>query len=324
MARRNRPEELSREELLSLARQEMTPYWINSGPVFGATLDETGAHFMGLDSSFEKKDFLLVLTDLSCPSSAQTILEAQEFHRRFAAHGVSTVVCLKASYAFYSARGFLEALAREKSWELPMCVDPENAIHRAFSAEALPKVVFFEKGKVHFVHSEPEWFRAIEPQIHHFLRARDPGLALPFLHKPFGPRLLDAGGLELGAEPSPGVEVSGKWKVVNDHRGTQDPQAFVKFRLPTPGLSIVAKSMDSALLPSDIVIELNGRPLRDSVAGRDIERDESGSSVFRPGGPRALRVIENAGEAGGEVTLRFTHSHRVGSYLFGARFFRWV
>ena len=320
MARKSKEKEISPEEALEMARKELAPFWEGLPPLFAGVRTPAGSQVFPIDQKFAELNCLLALIDVTQASSVAGLAEVMEFHRRFALHGLPVLLCLRAVYPYHREAGVLEVMTKKNHWPFNSCFDPDGAVFEAFGADPLPKVVLLEKGKVLAQAGGPGWFAEIEPHVHAFLRKLDPGLALYPYHVSPHARILDAGGIEFGESMPAEVIAQGNWVVDGQRRVTEDPQATLRFKLKAKGMSIVAQCMDRAWLPGDVIIEVSGKPIRDSQKGVDIERNEAGASCISVDHPRAYRVLENCNESKAEILLRFPHAHRVKIAVYGARF----
>jgi hypothetical protein len=324
---RRRDREPTPEEAIEIAREDNLPFWHDSPPLFAAYREKTGgAKIFPIDPEFIQKRFLLVLLDPYSTSGIAGLSDAIEFDRRFGDQGLPLLLILRLSFAFQKATGYLENLAQKSRWNFPVCYDPDGAIFEAFGVKDVPHAVVMDKGSVLAKETGPLWAQKLEPFLHRYLREGDPGLSLPIFFSPNRSEYADAGAISFGSRfpAGPDVQFTGEWKVEEEFRSTRDPKASIQFSAPAPGLSVIARSMDSAFLPAELVVDLNGVPPRDIRIEKDVERDESGNARLKLDQPRFLKALNAEGDPMARITLRFPHAHRVPVGIYGVRFHRKV
>jgi hypothetical protein len=320
MPRKSKDKEIPLDEALKMIRRELAPFWYGSEPLFAGVNDAAGARLFPIAPQFPDRNYLLLLTDLSCASSNQAISDFQHFLERFAQHELNFVLCLKAAYSFQLSSKYLELASKRGHWKFMVCLDADGAVASALGASAMPFAALIEKGRIIKSSGKPTWSTELEPLIHQILRSNDPGLALPLLYKSSAGSCVDAGGYDFGSTVSPDVEISGEWTLKGDLRITKDPKAFIRFRLPGNGLSVIAQSMDETFASAEILVEVNGQLVREAWTGPDLLRDELAPSTLRVGQPGSLRALEKVTESRAQVTLRFHHAHRTPVGIYGVRF----
>ena len=325
MVRKSKDRALTREAAIEMARSHLAPLWLGGPPLFTGVRSPKGASVFPLDPDYAARNWIVLLVDPTSISAATDIKHFRELHRRYHAHRLDFLLLLRAAYPFYrNSQGLEPMLLKSSRMDVRIGVDPDGSAFEGFGALPPPKALLVSQGKVISEGTALTWFDVIETEIQKFLRKNDCGLALfpPFV---LGPSFLkDIGRFDFGerekSEPLSGLFFEGQWKKEADRITTVDPNASIHFSCPGSELGIIAETLDSARIPAELAIELNGSSVRDSYWGPDLGRTEQGLSGLNVTQPRNHYALKKLPVGGREITIRFPEAERAGAALYGLRF----
>lgn len=332
MAWKPKEKPLTLEEAVALARKELAPFWLGSEPLFAGVRGANGAATVHpLNEAFTRRNWLLLFLDPTTFSGGTALGVAREWHRRYGALELGIIAVLCVPYAGLRRPELIEHLLPKQQFSFPVVMDPEGLLASAFSARDLPKVLLLGKGKPVFESAGAHWLKSPELELQSFLRSTDPGLPLPppltsaagaiedvdrvdFAAGDANARMVTRGGVP--------VTFSGPWGREGECFIPQDETSRVRFDSPSPFVGLVARSLSGSPLPSDVAVEVIGRPAWDDISGEEIHMSEDGSSVARVQPPRLYRILRNLPDGERNVELSFPSARETRIGVLGLRFGR--
>lgn len=117
------------------------------------------------------------------------------------------------------------------------------------------------------------------------------------------------------------IFLGGTWLQETDRLVTKDPQAFIAFRSPTPGLSVIAQSLGLPEMTCKMSFALDGVSINDQFKGDDLVFDEEGRSILKLEGVRTYHPLRKLPATHRELTLRFPTANRAPVAVYALRFF---
>jgi hypothetical protein len=108
----------------------------------------------------------------------------------------------------------------------------------------------------------------------------------------------------------------GKYKSDPDRIVVGDNSAALTVRILGTSVGIVARSLSKSGAPCKVLVELDGRPVADNFADRDLNLDESGLSFVQVGDMSFLLLLKSLRTTEHELRLIFPFSefNPVGMY----------
>lgn len=315
---------------------EMGEVWLNSTPLT----------MSGLRGRVVLVDFW----DYTCVNCLRTLPYVVEWHRRYAAKGLTVIGVHTPEFSFARTREFVEAAVRRLGIEYPVVLDNHYAIWQAYANRCWPAKYLVDKdGYLRSFHFGEGDYEATELAIQELLREAHPALELP---APLGPmratdrpgaacyrttpelylghrrgRLGNTGGFQHTDEEKPGeyklpegVEsdvcyLSGPWlsgaESVRSAAGPGTPASVL--------LYYTAKDVNLVMVPNGgphtVEILQNGQPIAPADAGEDVHADGYGRCVVTVDEPRMYRLVSN-GEFGQRLLQLVTREPGVECFAF--------
>lgn len=349
-----KPEELTHDQAVSLAKKELAPFWFGSKPLLAGVKigNETSAY--PLDPIFNEHNWLILFINPTHSRGEEALKYAQEWHRRYHDMGLGIFIIFKPPYTFFKKADTITQWIQWNRIEFPVVLDADGLLSVAFAANELPRLTLVKKGHVIKECVGLADFEDFESEIQSLLRQEDPGLALSSvfrlgrspLHQTFTVEfgrgqdtLFSKPGFSASASNpddevwstefrekwpsdllSQPIYLFGKWTQDRERIVALDPSAELGFKLPSSGLSVVAQSLSKTSEPAKLIITVGGGPVFDSFNGGDLAFDDDGQSYVRVELGQLYRVLRNIPEENREVVLKFPIAHRVPIALYGFRF----
>jgi thiol-disulfide isomerase/thioredoxin len=293
---------------------ELGPEWVNSDPL---TLK-------GLRGRAVLVDFW----DYTCVNCLRTLPYVVEWHRRYAAKGLTIVGVHTPEFVFARSRELIEQAIERFQIEYPVVMDNDYAIWQAFSNRCWPaKYLVDANGYLRFVHLGEGEYEQTERAIQTLLREMNPAVELP---EPMAPvrdtdrpgaacyrttpelylgsrrgKIGNEGGFRNAGEPKPAeyslpqnlaaeqAYLGGAWISAEEHARSVGNEAQPSSLL----VYYVAKEVNlvMASLDGEQAVEVlhDGKPLAPQDAGEDVRIDESGRSFVAVSDPRMYRLVRN-------------------------------
>ncbi|MCC7442095.1 MAG: hypothetical protein IT285_10695 [Bdellovibrionales bacterium] len=335
MAWKPKEKELTREEAIQLARDEVAPFWIGSPPLLVAASVDGGARLFPIHAKFEEGAWLIHFVDPTSLDGIGLLQHAVTLDGRYSRYGIQTLMCLAPVHEHHLTRPSLEAFVALHRIRFPLAVDFNGMIARALEVARLPTSLLIEKGQT-LMRTDGGNVAETDARIQTYLRGRDPGLPLhPVLD--LDPSLpVDRGKLDLGKEKGakaiklkpgrlgfePGkFYLSGEWTQDAEGVTTSDRTASLSVRCPSNGLAIIAGAQGKTIEAAKVFLEAAGVPAYDSHLSQDVKRDESGEPYVEVREPRLYHALHHLTNDLKDITLRFPAADRVPAKVFGFRFF---
>jgi len=305
--------------------------WVNSEPLTLKALRSQG------------RVVLIDFWTYTCVNCQRTLPYLRAWDEKYRAHGLTIIGVHSPEFEFEQAPANVVAAVRTAGLAYPVAIDSEMATWRAWANHVWPATYLIGgSGVVRYVHLGEGGYDASEAAIRAALS--DAGwdvsavpsgsVAAPTID-PAATVLTRAlyGGYEqnvasggvyaaqddyfLGSErvgeyTDPGDHGHNQWYLQGSWRSGRE--AVVHARATTAlddyfSFRFIARSVNVVLGPApagayDVVVELDGRPLRPDEAGADVRFDADGRSVMRVGQARMYAIAELPAIGDHELTLR--------------------
>ena len=343
--------ELTKDEAIALAKQELAPHWHKVSPLLAGVRTEAGVSAVPLEPLFGDNSWLLIFVDPTDFNGEAAVHFAKEFHRRYSPYCLRGLLILKAPYAYLRERDAIEQHIERRGILFPVALDHDGLLSAAFRATEGTRCLILSAKGIPFEASGPAWARDAELGLQVFLRSTDPGLPLlPVLERPDS-LPSDLVRLDFGKDrgvkfPAPGfttplgafsagefpvggsanmnegvpLALAGRWVQDGDRIATTDPKAQISMHAPGPGMGFVAEPLKKSVDGGRVVVEVNGIATPDIFADENLSYDDEGHSLVRADGPRLYRVLKKLSERERNITLRFPYADQVPVALYGVRF----
>jgi len=347
--------ELTREDTIALAIKELEPFWFGIPPQIAGIKTSEGYAVLPLDPQFSKLSWLIFFIDPTDNSGQSAALFAKEWYRRYHLHGVEFLFSLVPTYKDWRTRNTVNDYREALQLQFPVSIDIDLNVTKAFGAKAPPMVLLLHNGHQYFTYSGDDWLKNAELNIQDFLRIKDPGLALSPVFTPAKTVILDTKRLEFGYSPILGTEapfekpgfvatangyrtgrfhsaspkklgpeeifISGEWMQDAEKIATNDPNALISFMNSAMTISIIAQTLSKTPEIPLIVIEVDGDPAYESIAGDSLILDDSGQSILRVRQTQVYHILKNLpADKSQQVSLRFPNANHAPVALYGCRF----
>lgn len=112
----------------------------------------------------------------------------------------------------------------------------------------------------------------------------------------------------------------GHWEQFGETMTTKDPKAELYFISRGSAFSLIAQSLSKTVEVPTLIVELDGEPVYESVAGEHLTLDDTGSSVVKVRHTQAYQVVKDLPARKVEVSFRFTNADVAPVALYGMRF----
>ncbi len=348
MAFKRKQKELTLEETLELVKKERAPFWIGSPPLVAGVSFDGVASLHPLDAGLATHDTTLVFADPTKWSGEIALAYLFEWHRRFHAFGMRFILVLKVPAPAWIEPKTYERYIEVNRIKFPTVLDNDGGLQAGFGFRGEPLCVFLHEGKPVFSLDGVDKFPELEVRFQDTLRAGQPGLPLAPRFRYTGPKHADSrelnlrknGGAVLGKREDAeilakknrqswidtlkdeSVVLTGEWKEDGDSISTQDSKAELSIKITDPGLAVLARSVARGGEMSKCMVEIDGGPIVDTFAGRDLAFDERGHSFLEIRTLQLFRVFQDLPLKMREVTFRFPFAKQIPVAIFGFRMSR--
>lgn len=311
--------ELTLEETITLAKQELSPYWFGHSPMIAGTNNGGVYSIFQLDKEFSEHTWIVFVVDITSFESSESLKFSRLLLTRYGRFGVKCLFIVNPTYDFltdpHSVRLFYEA----KDVDFPVVVDHQKFLAHALNVKTPPGVSVFKKGRLTHQYFG-DWTKKIEQTIHDTLRAGDPGLALLPIHVPNEKPLMDKHRMELGKglgfKP---ISIHGKWQQDAQSIVSRDPDASIQFKINGRGLGLVARSVANSGLYGKVMIELNEEIPPDQLGGEDLVHDEAGIPCLKVREGRLYHALSQMDPGDSLIRLSFPEAKTTPIALYGIR-----
>lgn len=325
--------ELTREEALEKAKQEVSHQWLNSSPLIGAFPAGGKLQLFPLDPIFQKQGWLIFFKDPTHPSAPHEWKILHEFHKRYSDYGFNIILVLDPHYSLVREKEFTEALVRKNGLTFPIVIDTNRALAQCFGLAVTGSAERPTHSVVHFPnektvsHKGVGWSEPLEKVIQTYLRNKDPGLPLPPIFEPAtlpGVEIDRTDFFRGAAEPVPELhfEYAGIWYQEGDRLVTADTHATLSFQCPSSHFTLVARALARSSNVARVQVEVNGAPVPVGFADRDLQADDDGGLRIRLEEPRPYSVLQNLPSNLRKITLRFPNADRAAVGIYGVSYWR--
>ncbi len=316
--------ELSQEEAVALAKNDLKPYWHSSPPLFIAIQTDNGTHnIYPLNDEFEKKDWVILVLDLMSYNGENALSQLIEQQRRYAALGINFLAVLTAPYEFLKKRSLLEILLQQLHLPYICVLDSDNAIKSALQIQEFPDYILLTQGKILERSAGVNAAYHFEKMIQKFVRTNEHGLPLLPLYQTETPPLLDTGSYEFPRDAEhANIVLKGRWKKEKEWIETDDSDAQIQFKAMTPFVALVAGPAKELLEleSARIAIEINEAPIIDLFSGKNIEFDEEGRTVVRCLHPGFFHILKDLTVDLKTIHLFFPIAKRIPVRIYSIKF----
>ncbi len=315
-----------------------------------------------LDQLTESGQVILIdFWTYTCVNCVRTFPFLRSMHEKYESHGLTVIGVHSPEFEFEKEFSNVSEAVSEAMLEYPIALDSEKLTWDAFGNHFWPTTYLIgAKGDVKYRHFGEGGYDATEAQIRDALEEAGADLSQVEPGGDFSPTLVENAhtqtreiytGYERGYESAglfaaqdrfylaPDVdaiyvdeklrrhgqfELHGRWRNESDgvvFTGTEEnPSGYLVF-------PFLASSVNMVIAPggasSTLIVELNGEPLPESVAGDDITYDDAGRSTVVIDQPRLYRIVEGTEFELSELKLLVTgpgvkfHSFTFGVFTEG-------
>jgi hypothetical protein len=346
--------ELTREDAVAQAKEELAPYWFGISPQFAGVPSSGGYDALPLDEKFLKKSWLIFFFDPTEFSGQIACEFANEWYQRYSMHSLEFLFVLIPPYQTWKRRETVQEYREMIQIPFPVAVDSDQSILGAFGSMVTPLILLLSEGKQYFKFSGKHWIKKSELNIQEFLRTRDPGLSLLPVYHSIRTETCDVKRMEFGFAPVLGHEapfekpgflpsaegfrlgrfhslrsgrlregeifISGEWYQDAERIMTSDPNASLSFVSPGSSVSLIAQSLSKTVENPIITVDIDGVPAYESVAAENLTLDDSGQSVIRVKKVQVYHVLKSMPPEKQQIQFRFTKANLAPVALYGLRF----
>lgn len=321
--------ELTREEIIILASKELERYWFGCLPqIMGVRKDDHYTPYP-LDPKFLKTPWLIFFLDPTEYAYESVLIYAKEWNRRFTSLSVSFLLVITSQYDFFKSEEFIKKFSEENTTPFPTVFDTQNTLKKSFQIQSdLPTVLLFDKMKILFKYEGQEWVHKIEPELHQFLRMNDPGLALLPYYQPIKEKIiLNQESLRFNNKKdiknlTSFIQLKGAWEITENFIIPKDSSTTLEFESPAPFVALIAQPLTSPTPknPIEILVEINGEPVYDSIAGSSLILDESGQTRVHISYPKLYPILQDLPLKERRGVLRFPSANETSVAILGLHF----
>jgi thioredoxin family protein len=213
----------------------------------------------------------------------------QEWHRRYAAHGLRVIGVHSPEFDFGADRSLVENAVRRLAIEFPVAPDPKFEVWRLYGNEVWPALYLWDRrGVLRHHHFAEGGYEQTERVIQELLREIDEELELP---QPMAPL-----------------------------RKTDHPGALVK--APTPHRYLGDdRSGREVAAGEELSVRYQGATAAAVLSGRgtaELDVDGELRRIIRLDGPRLYKLVDSGRHEEHELTLRFRDAARAYVFSFAA------
>ncbi len=315
--------EVTPEEALAAAREELSPYWFGSDPML-IGLDQGNGDYRAfpLYREFVKQLWLIIIVD-STSFWGSSILElTREWETRYRVLSLNILIIYAVRYQFQKNPTAAQKWIEEATTTCVRCFDVNSHLVDAFHGDSLPKALLFKEGKKLLEFSGQNWIGEVDLHIQKALRMTDPGLPLFPVLKVVGGISYDVQSIDLTKrEPKMrGLSLVGKWTYDEDKIWTNDPEAKLSFESPGSEVSILARARDNSDFIPFLMIELNGLPPYDSVRGRSLRVSETSDLIVTLNESKLFHLLTGLAPTERQVMISFRNVKESPVEVYGLRF----
>ncbi|MGE0614181.1 MAG: TlpA family protein disulfide reductase [Bacteriovoracia bacterium] len=336
MVWKKKERELTPEEAIALAKQELKPFWFGVTPLFAAIRQPDAVTIHPLDPQFSSHTWILYFLDQNSFHYGNALKLAAEWQKRYAPYSVRSLIVMHSDYPQQADAAAMEKFIEKTHLKFPVVLSQGGLVPSAYQVKSFPTVTCIHQGRVFHSMSGNRWFDTVETVLQDHLRKSDPGLPLAM---PLQSRELPAiaeisralgkkAATNLVFKPSrngasaPSDEkilLIGQWTQTDDCVTTSDPEAQIRFRTRLPRVSIVAASLSKTVESAKILVESDGAPALDIFSGTDLKFEDDGQSFLEIKDLQLYQALEKLTPDKFEITLKFSHAKRVPVAVHGIR-----
>lgn len=335
MAWKPKEKTLSKEEALSLARQQLAPYWFGSPPLIGGARKKGVSHVFPLDDNFFSKSWLMFFVDPTTFTGETAFRYATEWKKRYQAFNFDVLVIFCSNYSYFSDPIILKRLYEKTNFPFPVVIDFDHTLASSFDISILPTIVLHNESKIMIRETGVDSLSGLELEIQKYLRKEDPGLSLLPVFQPKGEDMpIEISHIDFGTKgnyqivesdllpndlQNQEVWMEGKWNSDEFCIWTEDKSASISFYSEGNRLAIVAASRTRTIESARIMIETAGIPAYDAFAADDLSWDDQGRSYIEVKEGQLYHSLQNLSPDYKVITLRCPSAKKVPISLYGIR-----
>ena len=338
MSWKKKEKELTEEEAIEQAKEQLRPYWYNSSPLVAPIQSEEGVGLYPLSPSFSSDPRLLLFFDPTTYTGVRVTEVCAELYTRYAQYGVSFLMVLEPKFDFMLSREWLEHYANSLKTKAEICIDFKSGLEKAFEIKSKPSFIFLSRDGVLLHHESLENLDLVESTIQQYLRTSDPGLPLRPLVQSSAFFANDRSFVDFGSKfdfeiktrpfsreapdlrVEEGILFEGEWIQDPDYVYTRDPEAKIHFRSDYPNIAILARPFSRTADKARVFVEINGSPAFGALVTKSVHTDDQGQVYFELDFASLKRILKDLPETERMITLRFASSLRVPGAVYGIRF----
>ena len=314
--------ELSPQEAIALAREELSPYWMGSDPLLIGLEQAEGYQAFPLNREFIKQLWLVIIVDPTTFCGVSALDLVREMESRYRVLSLNILVVYSVRYHFQKNPTAAQKWFEEATTTCVRCFDVNSRLVSAFRGVEMPKVLLFKEGKKLFEFSGQGWISEMDSNVQKALRLSDPGLPLLPVLKSVKGLSFDLQSVNLNANSMsfPGLILSGHWDADEEKIWTKDVDAQLSFRSAGSEVSILARTKDNTDIVPSLVVELCGLPPYDAVRGKHLRMSDNSELIVTLSESKLFSILTQLPSDERQVTVRFRNVNNSPVEIYGLRF----
>ena len=345
MVWKKKEKELTEEEALKLAIKELKPRWLNSDPIIAGIENEEKYTAHPLVPDFAKKNWLIAFMDPTTYAGLNVFQITKDWQQRYGKLNFNIVLVLQTTSKELIEKRPLRNLLESQKIRFIITLDEDLSLYKALHVENTPTCIFISQGKEVLRETGEEIFSNLEKGIQKHFRESDPGI--PFspplenseykrdiksIH--FGsiyknklalytkiPKQLRDSDLDWSKIPSDTFILDGEWQTHQEKIETSDSKAALFFYSPSKGVSIFGKNDPNKVDLAKVYVEINGAPVVDAYAGKDLHMDDEGATHFILKDLKLYEILSDLTDDMREIAFYFSTAKFNTVQLYAFRFF---
>ncbi len=314
--------ELTAQEAIALAQEELSPFWFGSEPLL-IGLDQGGqVQVFPLERDFSKQLWLIIVVDPASFWGDSVFDIVQELESRYRVLGLNILVIYSVKYQFQKSPNAARKWVPEKKTTSVQCFDVNCHLAAGFRAVELPKVLLFKEGVRLFETSSKGWVAEADEQIQKALRMTEPGLPLAPVISIVDGVIYDTSSVNFNSSSLaiPGFKLLGNWHHDHEKVWTDDPAAQLSFISPASEVSILARPKEDLEAVPHFLVELMGQPPYDAVRGGSLRVSENSELIVQVKDAKFYSLLTGLPVNERGVSLRFENVKQCPIEIYGLRF----
>lgn len=313
--------ELTPQQAIDLTKRELAPRWVDSPPLV-AMLKSPQTQQYGiypLDPFFPTRAWVFIFIDPFSFSAESYYWFIREWHTRYSIMGLDFLAVFSSEIPIQGGLKGKSPLSKKGSGIIPLVHDADQGFAHALEKKTKAYAVLLSQGKTHFKvesqKTDAHWFQEVEKEIQRFLRSdHNPGLPLLSVIKTHQSISHETRQWFFsGAQPLPKeIEINQPYQLEADHLLIHQAKTTITFKTNDSHIAFVARVAQVDPQPTRVIVEMDRKPVFDSVSGKDIAFDESGYSYVSVSDVGFYQITKGGTEhKERSVSLHFPHADKM-------------